>query len=106
MKKWSYLLSGVFIGAVVAIAGSAFANLIKSLVGEKIAGEYVVIVNGNSPSENTKDGLLSSWKRGTELEKVVTDTESEKGNMVKSLEISSKTTESTSNKFVEIREKS
>ncbi|KAF6630712.1 hypothetical protein D1872_133130 [compost metagenome] len=52
MKKWSYLLSGVLIGAVVATAGSAFADQIKSLVGEKVAGEYAVKVNGNSLVEN------------------------------------------------------
>ncbi|WP_342428558.1 2,' 3'-cyclic nucleotide 2'-phosphodiesterase [Paenibacillus sp. FSL L8-0158] len=52
MKKWSYLLSGVLIGAVVATAGSAFAEQIKSLVGEKVAGEYAVKVNGNSLAEN------------------------------------------------------
>lgn len=52
MKKWSYLISGVLIGAVVATAGSAFADQIKSLVGEKVAGEYVVKVNGNSLAEN------------------------------------------------------
>ncbi|MFC7560543.1 stalk domain-containing protein [Paenibacillus farraposensis] len=52
MKKWSYLLSGVLIGAVVATASSAFADQIKSLVGEKVAGEYSVKVNGNSLSEN------------------------------------------------------
>lgn len=39
-------------GAVVATAGSAFADPIKSLVGEKVAGEYVVKGNGNSLSEN------------------------------------------------------
>ncbi|MDR6776252.1 copper amine oxidase N-terminal domain-containing protein [Paenibacillus polymyxa] len=52
MKKWSYLLSGVLIGAVVATAGSAFADEIKSLVGEKVVGEYTVKVNGNSLAEN------------------------------------------------------
>ncbi|MGR6763214.1 2,' 3'-cyclic nucleotide 2'-phosphodiesterase [Paenibacillus sp. T2-29] len=52
MKKWSYLLSGVLIGAVVATASSAFADQIKSLVGEKVAGEYSVKVNGNSLSES------------------------------------------------------
>ncbi|MCP3806402.1 2,' 3'-cyclic nucleotide 2'-phosphodiesterase [Paenibacillus sp. Lou8.1] len=159
MKKWSYLLSGVLIGAVVATAGSAFADQIKSLVGEKVAGEYVVKVNGNSLSENaivvdgkahvplravtdslgvnlkvdgktiqidssnnsssqqanaevkTVSGKYQGWpiskleERKTELEKFVADTESDKGNMVKSLEISSKKTESTSDKFAEIREK-
>ncbi|MGX1569252.1 2,' 3'-cyclic nucleotide 2'-phosphodiesterase, partial [Paenibacillus terrae] len=52
MKKWSYLLSGVLIGAIVATAGSAFADQIKSLVGEKVAGEYAVKVNGNTLAEN------------------------------------------------------
>lgn len=52
MKKWSYLLSGVLIGAVVATAGSAFADQIKSMVGQTVAGEYAVKVNGNSLSEN------------------------------------------------------
>ncbi|MGG4196102.1 stalk domain-containing protein [Paenibacillus jamilae] len=46
MKKWVYLVSGVVIGAVVATAGSAFADQIKSLVGKKVTGEYTVIVNG------------------------------------------------------------
>ncbi|WP_418026217.1 2,' 3'-cyclic nucleotide 2'-phosphodiesterase [Paenibacillus sp. JJ1722] len=52
MRKWSYLLSGVLIGAVVATAGSSFADQVKSLVGEKVAGEYAVKVNGNSLVEN------------------------------------------------------
>lgn len=52
MKKWSYLLSGVLIGAVVATAGSAFADQLKSLVGQTVAGEYTVKVNGNSLSES------------------------------------------------------
>ncbi|APQ59813.1 hypothetical protein PPOLYM_02560 [Paenibacillus polymyxa] len=52
MKKWSYLLSGVLIGAVVATASSSFADQVKSLVGEKVAGEYAVKVNGNSLVEN------------------------------------------------------
>lgn len=46
MKKWSYLLSGVLIGVLVATSGNAFAAQVKSLVGEKVTGEYKVIVNG------------------------------------------------------------
>ncbi|MGG1878255.1 stalk domain-containing protein [Paenibacillus cisolokensis] len=46
MKKWMYLLSGVLIGAVVATSGSAVAAQVKSLVGQKVTGEYKVIVNG------------------------------------------------------------
>ncbi|MGZ0043392.1 2,' 3'-cyclic nucleotide 2'-phosphodiesterase [Paenibacillus ottowii] len=52
MKKWSYLLSGILIGAVVATTGNAFADQVKSLIGEKVAGEYTVKVNGNSLAEN------------------------------------------------------
>ncbi|MMZ57994.1 hypothetical protein D1872_199490 [compost metagenome] len=52
MKKWSYLLSGILIGAVVATTGNAFADQVKSLIGEKVAGEYTVKVNGSSLTEN------------------------------------------------------
>ncbi|SPY16090.1 2',3'-cyclic-nucleotide 2'-phosphodiesterase [Paenibacillus polymyxa] len=55
MKKWSYLLvllSGMLIGTVIATAGSAFADQIKSMIGQTVAGEYTVKVNGNSLSEN------------------------------------------------------
>ncbi|AUO08530.1 2,' 3'-cyclic nucleotide 2'-phosphodiesterase [Paenibacillus jamilae] len=55
MKKWSYLLvllSGMLIGTVITTAGSAFADQIKSMIGQTVAGEYTVKVNGNSLSEN------------------------------------------------------
>ncbi|WP_025721581.1 stalk domain-containing protein [Paenibacillus sp. 1-18] len=52
MKKWSYLLGGVLIGAVITTTGSAFADQIKSLVGQTVAGEYTVKVNGSSLAEN------------------------------------------------------
>ncbi|MDU5143512.1 MAG: copper amine oxidase [Paenibacillus dendritiformis] len=48
MKKWTYLLSGVVIGALVATAGSAFADQVKTLVGKKVTGEYTVVVNGKT----------------------------------------------------------
>lgn len=48
MKKWTYLLSGVVIGALVATAGSAFADQVKSLIGKKVTGEYVVVVDGKA----------------------------------------------------------
>ncbi|WP_160045708.1 stalk domain-containing protein [Paenibacillus sp. USDA918EY] len=51
MKKWLYLLSGVVIGAVVATSSSAFAAQIKSLVGQKVTGEYTVVVNGKTLSD-------------------------------------------------------
>ncbi|EJW17004.1 copper amine oxidase [Paenibacillus alvei] len=46
MKKWAYLVSGIVIGSLIATAGSAFADQIKSIVGKKVTGEYTVIVNG------------------------------------------------------------
>ncbi|WP_342419251.1 stalk domain-containing protein [Paenibacillus sp. FSL H8-0168] len=52
MKKWSYLLIGMLFGVVVATAGSAFADQIKSLVGQTVAGEYTVKVNGSALAEN------------------------------------------------------
>lgn len=46
MKKWAYLLGGIVIGALVATSGSAVAAQVKSMVGQKVTGEYKVIVNG------------------------------------------------------------
>ena len=46
MKKWGYLISGILIGAVVATAGSAAADQVKSLIGQKVTGELTVVVNG------------------------------------------------------------
>lgn len=46
MKKWTYLVSGVVIGALVATAGSAFASQVKSLIGKQVTAEYDVVING------------------------------------------------------------
>lgn len=46
MKKWSYLISGIVIGALVATSGSAFADQVKSFVGQKVAKEVSVTING------------------------------------------------------------
>lgn len=51
MKKWLYILSGFVIGAVVATSSSAFAAQVKSLVGQKVTGEYTVVVNGRELSD-------------------------------------------------------
>ncbi|WP_433618793.1 copper amine oxidase [Paenibacillus cellulositrophicus] len=48
MKKWTYLLSGVVIGAIIATSSSAFAAQVKSLVGKKVTGEYTVVVDGKT----------------------------------------------------------
>ncbi|WP_144866281.1 stalk domain-containing protein [Paenibacillus sp. FSL W7-1279] len=46
MKKWAYVLGGVVIGALIATSGNAIAAQVKSLVGQKVTGEYKVVVNG------------------------------------------------------------
>lgn len=51
MKKWGYLLSGVVIGAMLMTSGSALAAQVKSLVGQKVTGEYTVIINGKELSD-------------------------------------------------------
>lgn len=48
MKKWTYLLSGVVIGALVATAGSAFADQVKTLIGKQVTAEYQIVVNGKA----------------------------------------------------------
>lgn len=48
MKKWTYLISGIVIGAMIATAGSAFAEQVKSLVGKKVTAEYTVVVDGKT----------------------------------------------------------
>lgn len=48
MKKWTYLIGGIVIGAIVSTAGNAFADQVKSLVGKKVTGEYEVVVNGKA----------------------------------------------------------
>ncbi|MGP0583715.1 copper amine oxidase [Paenibacillus timonensis] len=50
MKKWSYLLSGILIGAIIATSGNAAAAQIKSMIGQKVTGELKVVVNGKELS--------------------------------------------------------
>ncbi|MFL1674810.1 copper amine oxidase [Paenibacillus dendritiformis] len=47
MKKWTYLVSGIVVGAILATAGNAFADQI-SMIGKKVTGEYTVIVDGKA----------------------------------------------------------
>lgn len=49
MKKlinWAYLLSGLVLGIIITTSGSAMAEQIKSLVGQKVTSELIVIVDG------------------------------------------------------------
>ncbi|MDP1513066.1 2,' 3'-cyclic nucleotide 2'-phosphodiesterase [Paenibacillus ottowii] len=92
MKKWSYLLSGILIGIVVATAGSSFADQVKSLIGEKVAGEYAVKVNGNSLVENA---IVVDGKAHVPL-RAVTDS------LGASLKVEGKTVEITAGNTTEI----
>lgn len=58
MKKWTYLVSGVVIGAIIATSSSAFADQVKTLVGKKVTGEYTVIVDGKTL--NDKGAVIDS----------------------------------------------
>lgn len=51
MKKSGYLLVGILAGVIAATATGALAESAKSLVGQKVAGEYSVKVNGQMLSE-------------------------------------------------------
>ncbi|MEK4141812.1 2,' 3'-cyclic nucleotide 2'-phosphodiesterase [Paenibacillus sp. FSL M7-0547] len=51
MKKLTYMLSGIVIGAVLMASSSAFADQIKSLTGKTVAGEYTVRVDGKTLNE-------------------------------------------------------
>lgn len=46
MKKWIYLASAFLLGAVAASSGQAIAAQVKSMVGQKVTGEYTIVVNG------------------------------------------------------------
>lgn len=48
MKKWVYLLSGIIIGVVVTASSGAAVAQVKSLIGQKVTGEYTVNVNGKT----------------------------------------------------------
>lgn len=51
MKKSSYLIIGLVAGALVSTSASALAAQVQSLVGKKVAGEYVVKVDGKKLSD-------------------------------------------------------
>ncbi|BFH17203.1 copper amine oxidase N-terminal domain-containing protein [Paenibacillus melissococcoides] len=110
MKKWTYLVSGVVIGALVATAGSAFADQVKSLVGKKVTGEYTVVINGktlqdkgavidgrtNVPVRGISDALGADFKvEGKKI--IVTTTE---GEDLVSTESPNTTKPTSTNKFI------
>lgn len=51
MKKWLYAVSAFVLGVVVASSSDAVAAQVKSLTGQKVSGEYTVIVNGEQLSD-------------------------------------------------------
>lgn len=46
MKKWIYLACAFLLGVVAASSGKAIAAQVKSVVGQKVTGEYTIVVNG------------------------------------------------------------
>ncbi|WP_059049072.1 stalk domain-containing protein [Paenibacillus senegalimassiliensis] len=50
MKKFKQLFIGIIVGLVLSVPVGAFANQL-SLVGNKITGEYTVLVNGSELSD-------------------------------------------------------
>jgi len=50
MKKFRYLAIGIIVGLILSIPVGAFANQL-SLIGNKITGEYTIVVNGNKLDE-------------------------------------------------------
>lgn len=51
MKKITYILSGIVVGAVLTTTTAAMADQVKSLIGKKVAGEYSVNANGTVLSD-------------------------------------------------------
>lgn len=109
MKKWAYLLGGIVIGALVATSGSAVAAQVKSMVGQKVTGEYKVIVNGkelqdkgaviggrtNAPVRAISDSIGAELKvdNNTKTITIMTNNSSDvssssKGNEVNNLQVS------------------
>lgn len=46
MKKWLYIAAAFFLGVVVASSAGTVSAQVKSLIGQKVTGEYTVVVNG------------------------------------------------------------
>lgn len=57
MKKWMYAVGAFVLGVVVASSSDAVAAQVKSLTGQKVTGEYTVIVNGEKLSD--KGAIIS-----------------------------------------------
>lgn len=51
MKKSSYLIIGLVAGALISTSASALAAQVQSLIGKKVAGEYIVKVDGKKLSD-------------------------------------------------------
>lgn len=50
MKKASYMLVGIVVGAAIMASASAAAEELSSLIGKKVDGQTVVVVDGNELS--------------------------------------------------------
>lgn len=50
MKKASYMLVGIVVGAAIMASASVAAEEISSLIGKKVDGQTIVVVDGNELS--------------------------------------------------------
>ena len=114
MKKRWYLVCGIVIGVVAATAGSAFADQVKSLIGKKVTGEYVVVVDGktlldkgaiidgkaNAPVREISEALGADVK--VEGKKIIVTTDSSVSNSTEPTKPVTEPTESTTkeNKYM------
>jgi len=64
MKKWLYIAAAFFLGVVVASSAGTVSAQVKSLIGEKVTGEYTVIVNGKELQDK---GAVISGKTNVPL---------------------------------------
>lgn len=51
MKKWLCVAGSFILGVTVASSSEAIASQVKNLTGQKVEGEYTVVVNGEKLSD-------------------------------------------------------
>ena len=57
MKKWLYAAGAFIIGVTVASSSEAVAAQVKNMIGQKVTGEYTIVVNGEKLPE--KGAIIS-----------------------------------------------
>ncbi|RUT48592.1 copper amine oxidase [Paenibacillus anaericanus] len=64
MKKWAYIVGAFLLGVIVASSAGTVSAQVKSLIGQKVTGEYTVIVNGKELQDK---GAVISGKTNVPL---------------------------------------